>query len=290
MTTNAHTDPESGLRFYTWQGVEVPSVTSVRRLIGMPFSLHQWSLSQVIDRAIVDHEKIDGMLKRPRQPRERVRDKNVLKEVRAHLRKAATEERDRAGDRGTRAHAAIADGLAADALDPDIVGFVAQYHDAMHTLGARVLWAERQVFNLKYGYAGTGDLLVVLPDGRIAVVDLKTSKGIYLDHAIQIMAYAMGEFVGENDKVDAVATQQLHGASVLAILHLAENSWEWVTIRPDSTLFQGFVGSLAFAKFLHDHDNKIDGLIESKTGGGTLVPALTRALDAQQEAQHDDQG
>lgn len=286
MTVNAHTDPESGLRFYTWKGRELPSVTSIRRLIGMPFTLHNWTLSQVIDRAITDHAVIDSMLVRPKRPRERTREANVLKEVQQHLRRAATEERDRAGDKGTRAHAAIADGLDLSACDPDVAGFVAQHHDFMRASGAKTLWAERQVFNLKYGYAGTGDVLLLIPAGwpkaqspeRIVVTDLKTSKGVYLDHAVQVMAYAMGEFVGENDVVDAGATAQLHAASALGILHLSDTTWEWIEIRPEPTLFQGFVGSLAFATFLHTNDNQIDALIESRTRGGTLVPALARSL------------
>ena len=31
---NARTDPNTGLRFYTWQGVEYPSVTTIRRMAG----------------------------------------------------------------------------------------------------------------------------------------------------------------------------------------------------------------------------------------------------------------
>jgi len=37
---NARTD-QSGLRFYTWQGVEYPSVTTIRRMAGLSFPLHQ---------------------------------------------------------------------------------------------------------------------------------------------------------------------------------------------------------------------------------------------------------
>ena len=33
---NAHTDPESGLRFYRWQSRDLPSATSVRRMAGLP--------------------------------------------------------------------------------------------------------------------------------------------------------------------------------------------------------------------------------------------------------------
>lgn len=285
MTTNARTDPESGLRFYDWKGEAYPSVTSIRRLIGMPFTLHNWALSQVIDRALTDHAQIEAMLQRPALPRERKREQNVVKEVRAHLRKAATEERDLAGDRGTRAHDAIASGLMPLSADPDIRGYLYQFYDAIRELGATILLSERQVWNLTYGYAGTLDVVLQLPDGRVIVTDYKTSKGVYIDHAVQLMAYCMAEFVGENDKVDAVATKHLLSADGMAILHLSETQWEFVEITPDTTLFQGFLGSLAFARFLHMHDNKIDGLVDHRIKGGTLVPVLQASIDAQKEAQ-----
>lgn len=285
MTTNAVTDSETGLRYYRWQGLDYPSVTSVRRLVGMPFTLHNWVLSQVIDRAIVGHETIGDMLTRPKKPRERVRDTNVLKEVRAYLRAAATEERDRAGDKGTRAHDSISVGLALDQVDADVVGHVGQFYDAVQTLGATVLWSERQMFNLSYGYAGTGDALWRMPNGRIFVVDYKTSKGVYLDHAVQLIAYAMAEFVGENDKVDAAATDLLRQADGLGILHLSEHQWEWIEVSPEQALFEGFIGSLAFAKFLSRYDNKIDPLVSRRQIGGTLVPALARGLHLVKEAQ-----
>ena len=217
----------------------------------MPFTLHQWTLSQVIDRAITDHDLIEQMLKRPKRTRERNRDANVLIEVGKHLRRAATEERDLAGDRGTRAHDAIDVGLKPGQVDTDLFGYVAQYWDWRDTMGAKVLWQERQVWNLTYGYAGTADALVLLPDGRIVCVDWKTSKGVYLDHAIQLIAYGMGEFVGENDVVDKQATDLLQQASTLAILHLSEHEWEWLEVRADPVIFQAFLGSLSFAKFLH---------------------------------------
>ncbi len=68
---NARTD-ESGLRFYTWQGRELPSVTTVRRMAGVPHRLHQWAISQVVKRATANVWTLVKMLTRKRRPRERV--------------------------------------------------------------------------------------------------------------------------------------------------------------------------------------------------------------------------
>ena len=91
---NATTDPETGLRYYDWKGRKLPSSTSLRRMAGLPFRLHQWTISKVVERAVLENQILAPMLDRPASPRERVRDKNVAKEASRWLRSAATEERD----------------------------------------------------------------------------------------------------------------------------------------------------------------------------------------------------
>src|SRR5262245_38201305 len=87
---NARTDPETGLRYYTWQGREYPSVTSIRNLAGMPHPLATWRTNQVIERAMVEYPTLGRMLGE-RDP----------KATATWLRKAATAKRDAAADLGT---------------------------------------------------------------------------------------------------------------------------------------------------------------------------------------------
>lgn len=274
---NARTDPESGLRFYEWDGVLYPSVTTLRRLVGMPFRLHNWSLSQVINRAINDHKIVDAMLTRPPRKREKVREKNVAKEVGTYLRLAATEQRDLAGDRGSAIHDAIRAGAPLASVDPEARQYYAQYFDFMERTGAQVVWQEKQIWNLTLGYAGSADAMLWLPaseyfdTAHLALVDYKSSGGVYLDHAVQIMAYAMGEFVGSDNVVDVEATQQLLAAERMGLLHLGPESWEYVEVRPTNQLFAGFAGQLAFARFLNAHQNSIEPLVAHRVSGGTTL-------------------
>jgi hypothetical protein len=86
---NAWTN-DSGLRHYRWQGRDLPSVTTIRRLAGMPFPLHHWSQNQIIQRAIdgyADLGKIIG-LGTP----------EATKAAATWLRNASTEKRDIAGN------------------------------------------------------------------------------------------------------------------------------------------------------------------------------------------------
>src|SRR3954471_18388044 len=93
---NARTDPATGLRMYRWQGRELPSFTSIRRMAGMPHGLHQWSLNQVISHAIDHWPQLTERLASG--------DGAQLKLVRHELRTASTAERDRAADLGTAVH------------------------------------------------------------------------------------------------------------------------------------------------------------------------------------------
>jgi len=254
---NASTDPD-GLRHYTWRGVEYPSVTTIRRMAGMPFGLHMWSVGKVVDRAVLDVSGLNRILID--------NDPVTAKAAKAWLRSAATEERDKAADLGTRVHDAATSGRAPGETAPDVRPFLIQYRDWLETTGVKVLTVERQVYNLTLGYAGTFDLLVRFPNGQVYVVDLKTGKGTYSDHALQCVGYAMAEFVGENDVIDEKATRHLLEADGIAILHVRPEGWTWQVIHVTPELFSAFRGLLTFATWSHKN-KKIDSLLESQEEG-----------------------
>jgi len=263
---NARTDPETGLRFYVWNGVEYPSVTSLRRMAGMPFNLHQWTLSRVIERAVTQYAVMDAMMKREKRPRERVRDKNVAKEVSRWLRSASTEERDAAAELGTAVHDAATRGLPVSMASPDVAPFLAQFYDWLRVSGAEVITVERQVWNPTVGYAGTFDLLVRLRNGEVIVVDLKTGRSTYPEHALQLCAYSLAEFVGENDVVDTVTTDLLVNASGSALLHLSETGWTWERVQLTPAMFNAFRGLLTFGQWMFANQS-LDGLLSVKKEG-----------------------
>lgn len=267
---NAHTDPKTGLRFYRWRGQDLPSVTTIRRLAGLPFGLHNWAISQVIKRAIDEHDTMMAMLTRDRRPRERVLDKNRAAETGKWLRAASTEERDRSADLGTRIHDAATSMRPLVEVEDDVRPRLRQFYDWLDQSGARVLAVEKQVWNIRLGYAGTFDLLVRMPDSQVFVVDIKTGKGTYMEHALQLIAYAMAEFIGENDQVDAMLTALLKDASGMALLHLHDAGWEWQVVRPTPQMFDAFTGLLQFAVFAHEHAG-IEGLLIEQVEGVAVL-------------------
>ena len=266
---DAHIDSDSGLRFYTWAGRELPSVTSIRRAAGIPHGLHQWTLSQVIDRAVLDHAGLTAMLTRERRPRERVLEKNRIREASTWLRSAATEERDRAAALGTAVHDAAARGLTPYALPAyvtvesngkpievdsnAIAPRLGWYRDWLRASGIEILAAERQVWNLTLGYAGSFDILGRYRDGSVGLIDLKTGEGTYADYAIQQVGYLMAEHVGADGAIDNEATGWLRAASRIALLHLSDTGWEYRELIADADLWGAFRGLLAYAQWSLSH-------------------------------------
>lgn len=328
---NARIDSTTGLRFYTWQGQELVSVTSARNAAGAPPALVRWQLGKVCDRAVDDLDTLTAMLSREKRPRERALEKNRRDEARRYLRQAAEDERDHKAARGSAVHAAaehqmpVADvtdyvrytvvvpllgadgeqlrtekgtvrrktveregfGLEepADALEvtsvltipaDEIRGRLRQFYAWVSDGGAEVLSREGQVFNLTVGYAGSYDMIVRLPDGRIVIVDIKTGDRTYYDHVIQQAAYEHAEFVGRDDVVDEATTALLRQVSGCAILHLEDDGWSLKELQTGDEAWIAFRGLLAFARASMSHDDEATYVTGTTSGADR---AFTAARD-----------
>ena len=257
---NASTDPKTGLRFYRWRGFDLPSVTSIRRMAGIPHSLHQWAIGKVIDRTLDEWSELGARLKSG--------DPAEVALIRHRLRAAATDERDAAASLGTAVHDAAATGKALTDVPAAVAPRLRQYLDWLASSHAEILGAEFQVWNLTVGYAGTADLLCRFPDGSIWVVDLKTGKGLYADHEQQLLGYLMAEFVGSDDVIDETLTAHLNAATGMAVLHLAADHWEFVSLQATPDDWTAFRGMLAYAMWAKSHPDVASVSLGSRKGQG----------------------
>jgi hypothetical protein len=69
-----------------------------------------------------------------------------------------------------------------------------------------ILWSEHTVFSRAHKYAGTADVIARMKIGDTlvpVVIDVKTSKAVYDDVALQLAAYAHADFVGRPDGTEA---------------------------------------------------------------------------------------
>jgi hypothetical protein len=155
--------------------------------------------------------------------------------------------------------------------DKDAIPFLAQFYDWVRDSGVHIVATEQQVFNLTVGYAGTFDLLVEWPNGDLGVVDIKTGRGTYAEHALQLVSYALGEFVGADDVVFDDLTRALHKANTMALLHLSATGWEYQRVPADPAMYEAFRCLAGFAKWMAAYP-VIDGLIDLRTAGSVGVP------------------
>src|SRR3972149_11955903 len=102
------------------------------------------------------------------------------------------EIKKKSADEGTRVHGAAEAILTGKepVVDPDIAPAVKAFQEFIDKRNVQVDpdYVERRVLNHSDRYAGTVDS-VALMDGKLGVLDLKTSSGIYRDYTLQLAAY-----------------------------------------------------------------------------------------------------
>src|SRR5690349_15702169 len=122
------------------------------------------------------------------------------------LRGLPDKRRDDAGARGTEIHALAEKIIYGTEVDvPDrLWPYVDGYIRLLDEWGVEPVLTERSVGNRTHWYAGRLDGVVRIPrlsDGLI-LWDLKTSRGIYGETALQTAAYALAEHYVEDDAPD----------------------------------------------------------------------------------------
>ena len=254
---------DSGLRYYEWNGEQLMSVTSYRRVVGMSIQLHNWAVGQVVEA---------GVLARNDLVINALPDPDYAKAIR----RAGTLKRDKAAELGTLVHEAAAMGLRPSALpdEDERKVFLGRYYEAMETMGWKVVCNEVQVFNLTKRYAGSLDLIVYdTIKNDYALLDIKTGKGIYPDAALQLDMYRRGEFCGgydpisEQDVVDEETTDFLKAVEKMGILHLRPEGWDYIPVAITPELTQAADDMMSFAHWVTEHPD-MTGLVVPK--GTTL--------------------
>lgn len=166
----------------------VPSVTTILANLNKP-ALVNWAAREVAVYAV------DNVLKWQELPSSDAVDL---------LKRAPYRNMTKKGDIGTAVHTAMEtwDGKEVVVEDMDLLPYVGAAVAFLEDHATQVLAAEATIFNRTFLYAGTCDAIVTLKDGRIALVDYKTGKAVYSEAALQLCAYANGEFIGEPDGLE----------------------------------------------------------------------------------------
>lgn len=177
---------------------EVPSVTQILKVIDKSGPLSAWAVNSAL--AVAQRLISPGVA----YTEEALSD--ILASAKSKYRRVSEE----ACEIGSLVHAWVEKYICAK-LSGDAQTELPENEQAMSCCYAAVQWmdshklkplsTETIVYSRKYGYAGTIDLLAEV-DGKICVVDWKTSKAIYPEYHLQTAAYKFAiEEMGIGDQI-----------------------------------------------------------------------------------------
>ena len=184
-------------------GVERPSVTTILKVINKP-ALVNWASNtqKALDIEAAADLYLDLINTKP-MTRMAYTDslKRRIGAVKAHQKKL-----DEAGEIGSQAHALIEwttrkmigqDPGKEPAVSPKALIAYNSWTEWRDKVELKPLYVEQKIYSEKHGYAGTLDLIAEV-EGKVTLVDYKTSKAIYPESFLQISAYskAVEEMIG----------------------------------------------------------------------------------------------
>lgn len=246
-TTPKPKPPAKGLVFthnghrYKLDGLPVTGVTT---LIGGGIpkpALIRWA-PRVVAEWVTDpqhREELDGLL-----AGDPVASARILKEL-------PTKARDEAGVRGTAVHA-LAEQLVTtgEAEAPDeLSGFIEGYAAFLDEWHITAILTERPCGNRTDWYAGTFDLIATSPflaGGEPVMIDLKTSRGVYGETALQNAAYSCAEFHGISGE-----EQPLPEIAATYVAHVQDGHTDLYQLAADQEQINEQFGMFLAAAFTH---------------------------------------
>lgn len=255
---------DDGPRTYAWppqppHEFEVLSVTSAAKSHNKPF-LVGWAAKMSAECAVEDHDLIGQMLKK----------KTGKKAALDYVKQARFRDMSGKGDRGTIVHSAIEAYLAGKKVDLDHVQFSLEEKAVPEALWPatfkmidgvteflfdfepEIEWSEATVYSRTHQYAGTADLIaakIQIGKSKLpAILDIKTSKAIYNDTAMQLTAYGRADFVGLDDGTEAPLLPSgdpiRHG---IVIRPTASGKYEHANFDLTDEVFDKFLACLVLA-------------------------------------------
>lgn len=258
--TQARQRSDDGPRTYAWppqppHEMEVLSVTSAMKSLAKPF-LIGWAAKMSAECAVEDHELIGQMLQK----------KTGKKAALDYVKQARFRDSSGKADRGTIVHGAVEAYLAGKKIDPDHIQFLLEEKQVPEDLWAatfkmvdgvieflydfepEIYWSEATIYSREHEYAGTGDIIGKVMVGRKKLpvtIDFKTGKSIYNEVAMQLAAYARGDFVGLDDGSEAPLTPNgepiRHG---IAVRPTASGKYEHANFDLTDEVFDKFLACL----------------------------------------------
>lgn len=224
-------------RTYTWNDEVFVSVTTVLNCLNKP-ALPRWAAGSVAQFVASEFPVVADLIGRGQ------------KSAAIDLMKGSPwRQRDKAADVGTAVHKvveAVANG-ALPVVTEEEEAHLEHFVRFMEAFKPEILVSEGTIFNRKYNYAGTLDLILKF-DGLTWLVDVKSGKGVYPEYAMQVAAYSRGEFIGMPDGTEELMPIIDKGA----VLHLRPNGYHFVPVNIGKEVYESFLYCRELFRFTDD--------------------------------------
>lgn len=223
-------------RTYQWNDESFFSVTTILNALNKP-ALPKWAANSVAEYALRQWSLISTLLNEEREA-----------EALDLLKGSPWREKEKAASTGTLVHEAVEAYVAGiDSMSPTTDKHVNQFELWLQNFKPTIIENEVTIFNRTYNYAGTLDLLVDM-DTDIWLIDVKTGKGIYPEYAMQVAAYANGEFIGRHNGRETPLPKVTRGA----ILHLRPNGCKFIMVDISDRVFKSFLHCREVFRFVEE--------------------------------------
>lgn len=211
------------------RGHKVPGVTTICKQYAKP-ALMGYSARKAAEVVLNEWDALGDM-----QPSDRYE----------YVRKAANRHTSERAARGTELHkwgTLVLDGKEVE-VPEEQHALVDSYVRFLDDYAVNPLHVEFGVCSYQYGYGGTGDLIAEIahPDwmgeSESALIDVKTSGGIYEDMTLQIAAYryAAELFIPKGERIPMPKVDAAY------ILHIRQDDYDLVPVDANETAFEYFV-------------------------------------------------
>jgi hypothetical protein len=164
------------------------------------------------------------------------------------LERARWDSTREAAVRGTDVHALahrLAAGEEVDVPEP-LRGHVDSYLRFAEEWQPREFVAEATIGNRQWRYMGTLDVVAGLADGRVWLLDWKTSgKGIYRESALQLAAYRNAEFILNADGSEVAMPK----VDACGCVWLRADGYDLIPVAADEEAFRTFLYAMQVARF-----------------------------------------
>lgn len=259
------TTGRGGQRFYSWRNENYWSVTTIIGG-GIPKpALLPWGIKMVAEAAVEATENgyLPGMVAQDRD--------GAIK----FLKGTPYAKRDAAADLGTEVHAAVEAyslGKPMPPWSPLVAPYMLAFEKFLADFAPTFTATEASVYNRSQQYAGTLDAIATLAlplqeSPIIALLDVKTGKGVYPEVGLQLAAYRYAEFIGLPDGSEAPMPQVDGGLC----LHLTPEGYRLIEVRADDEVFKAFLFAREVFRFCTETSKSVLGLEYGPTTEGVAV-------------------